>query len=134
MAFTFNFDGTGFAADKDRVRFHVKDYDTTQPNPKWSDELIVAVIADQGSWQKAVIALLTDLLIALSNPDFKADWLEVSNQKAAADSIRLLLAQKKKELGVTTGKITASFVHVHRQDSLQKTEPSYVEPTEETIQ
>ena len=133
MAFTFTFDGTGFSTDKDRVRFHTRDYDLSLPVPKWSDELIIAVIADQGSWQKAVIALLTDLVIALSNPDFKADWLEVSKQKEAADSLRALLAQKKKELGVTSGGFTAKFVHVHRQDSLLKTEPTYVEPIEESI-
>ncbi len=130
MAFSFEIDGSGFLTDKDRVRFHVNDTDPTAP--KWSDELITAVIADQGSWQKAVIALLTDLLFKLSQPDFKADWLEVSNQSAAATSVRLLLASKKKELGVTT--ITSSFINVYRSDSLLTDTPTYSSDTEETIQ
>jgi hypothetical protein len=109
--------------DVARVRFHLGDTDST--NARFTDEEITAIITEQGSWQKAVIACLENLIARLSStPDFRADWLQVSIGSALSgyDS---LLKTKWREFGIT--RITADAVHPYRPDSGQNGPPDFTQ-------
>lgn len=116
---TFTYDLADGFSNLERVRFHIGDTDSTAA--KFSDEEILAVIADQGTYQKAVIACIRNLIARMSVPTFQADWLRVDTT-AARQGYERLLAEKRREfgLGVTTG-TTA----VYRADSQQLDEPDY---------
>jgi hypothetical protein len=119
MTFTYS----PFTADKDRVRFHTGDTDSTRA---WfTDEEITAIITEAGSWQSAVIACIQNIIARLSGePDFRADWLQVS-QANALKSFRALLKDKARELGVALSPVRASVGYVYRADSNQSQEPTY---------
>jgi hypothetical protein len=105
-----------FATDRDRVRFHLGDTDASAP--KFSDEEIDGVLAEcDGSYKRATLACIRNLIARLSQPDFKADWLSVTNGAALA-SWRRLYSEKADEFGLAAGRVTTSGVtHVVRADS-----------------
>lgn len=109
MAFTYTGD---LSIDRDFVRFHTGD--TVEDRSFLSDAVIASLITDEGSKQKAVIASIEYIILMLSTPDFKADWLSVSN-KDAREGYEKMLSTKKKKFGV--GGITASVVNTYRSDS-----------------
>lgn len=118
MTFTYS---VPFAADRDRVRFAIGDTDSSAP--KLTDEEIDAMIDEEGSWQKATLACIDSLLARLSQPDFRADWLQVEHSKARAglESLRKTL-KAKYGLGLRG---TGGAVHTYRADSGQTEEPDY---------
>lgn len=105
---------TPFLRDSDRVRFHINDTDIN--TPRFQDEEIDAVIGEAGSWKMAVILLLRNLIMKLSQPDFKADWLSVEH-RFAREGYQSMLKDKQAELGLSTTTITARAVHTYRPDS-----------------
>lgn len=107
MTFTFTFD---LSVERDYVRFHTGD--TSEAEAYLSDELITSLISETGSKQQAVISGLRYILIQLSKPNFKADWLQLDYEKAQK-SYRQLLADKIRELGVATA---ATHIPVSRLD------------------
>lgn len=120
---TFTFDLTNGFTPLTHCRFHIGDVDSTRAI--FQDEVINAVITDAGSWQKAVILCIQSIIAMLSsNPDFHADWLTVSYDKAIA-SWTSLLSLKSRELGVPSGQITATALYIWRPDSDQLAEPTY---------
>jgi hypothetical protein len=117
MTFTYSEDLT---IDRDFVRFHAGD--TVSSEALLSDELIASLVATSGSKEKAVIQAIQYRIARLSDPNFRADWLQVDNRSAVM-SLQLLLAQKRAELGVP--RITGSITHVYRADSAAVGEPDY---------
>lgn len=110
MTFTYTLSP---ATDLTRVRFHLGD--TDEDAAMFSDEEIAFVITEAGTWQRAVIACIENLIAKLAaTPDFEADWLRVDASKALA-SYKALLIEKKRALGV--GGLVATGVHVYRADS-----------------
>lgn len=110
-----------FTADKDRVRFHLGDTDSSAA--KFTDEEITAIVTEQGTWQKAVVACLENLIARLSStPDFRADWLQVSIGSAVA-GYQSLLKTKRREFGIA--RITATAVQPYRPDSNQTGSPDF---------
>ena len=117
MTFTWAGD---LSTNLDLVRFHIGD---TNEDAAWlTDETIGALITREGSVNAAVIACIRYIITQLSRPDFKADWLSVSHEKAR-EGWEMLLREKRREFGITT--LTASTTHVYRSDSLQEEEPDY---------
>ena len=116
MAFTFTDDLT---AAGDYVRFHTGD--TVSPG-FMSDALITSLIAVEGTNNKAVLAGLKYIISQLSRPDFKADWLQVTNVEARK-GYQALLNEKRAEFGIA--RLTASVTHVYRADSDATEEPTY---------
>lgn len=96
-----------------RVRMSIAD--TNNSKPIFQDELIQALIDEyNGSWQRAVIAALDNLIMQLSrNPDFKADWLEVK-VSVAIDTYTAMRTTKYQEFGLA--RISGSVVHSYRLD------------------
>lgn len=114
---------TPFTTDKDRVRFHTGDVDLVAPI--FTDEEIVAIITEAGTWQLAVLYCLDNLIARLAaTPDFQADWLKVDISKAIAN-YRALREQKKETFALEVGTMTSDPVHVYRLDSEQTTTPVY---------
>lgn len=109
MTFTYTGD---LSVERDFVRFHTGD--TTQDRSFLTDEVIASLITEEGSKQKAVIAGLEYIITQLSIPDFKADWLSVSN-KDAREGYEKMLSTKKRKFNV--GGITAGVVFTYRSDS-----------------
>jgi hypothetical protein len=120
MTFTYNLND-GFS-NLERVRFHIGDMDST--TARFQDEEINAIITEEGSWEKAVIACLKNLIARLSVPDFRADWLEVKPSTARA-AYEALLKQKQKDFGLSN--VVMEGVHVYRADSDQTAAPDYSE-------
>lgn len=119
MAFTY----TPFLTDKDRVRFHIGDTDSTAPI--FSDEEINAIITEETRWEKAVLACIDHIIAKLvGTPDFTADWLKVETSKAVA-GYRALRNLKADTFGLQAGTMTSDPGHVYRLDSEQKTPPLY---------
>lgn len=120
MTFTYNpADGFG---DLERMRFHLGDTDSTAP--RFSDEELLAVLADQGTYQKAVIACIRNLIARMSVPTFQADWLRVDTSTARA-GYEKLLAEKRREFGSSVASVTTGSVSVYRADSQNTSEPDY---------
>lgn len=109
MAFTYTGD---LSVDRDFVRFHSGD--TVEARSFLSDEVIASLVTDEGTKQKAVIAAIEYIIQQLSQPDFKADWLSVSNGEAIKAHERML-SMKKQKFGV--GSRVAGVVYTYRSDS-----------------
>lgn len=109
---TFSYDITAGFTDLTRVRFHTGD--VVAEDAKFSDEEITSVIAESGSWQKAVIALLENLVLRLCQPNFQADWLKVDVSTARAGYV-VMLAEKKQTLKLSR-RAVGTAVHPARAD------------------
>jgi hypothetical protein len=116
MTFTFDDDLTD---PVDYVRFETGD---TVSTGFMSDELITSMIATTGSNNAAVIKGLRYIITQLSRPDFKADWLQVSNAEAKK-GYQDMLRDKQAEYGIAT--LTASVTRAWRADSDADEEPDY---------
>jgi hypothetical protein len=108
---TFTFAGD-LTDDIDFVRFETGD--TTEGQNFLSDELITSLVSTTGSTEAAVIKGLKYIIMQLSKPDFRADWLQISNGEARK-GYQQMLAEKKKEYGI--GGLTAGVTYTYRVDS-----------------
>ena len=104
MTDTFTFDNS-LSTDLAKVRFHVGDT-SSAGNYLW-DQTITALLTSEGSVGGAVIACIKYIITQLSSPDFKQDWLSVSNKEARA-GFEKLLKVKAQELGISLSGVTAS--------------------------
>lgn len=109
MAFTYTGDLT---TDINYVRFEIGD--TTEASAWLTDAVITSLVSTTGSKQAAVIKGLKYIITQLSKPDFKADWLSVTNAEARK-GYETMLAEKKREYGI--GGLTAGVVYTYRVDS-----------------
>lgn len=112
MAFTYD---PTLVDDVSKVRFEIAD--TVEDTAYLSDAEITAQISMKGSWQGAVIPCIEFIIAKLSSdPDFKADWLEVKKAEAIK-GWKLLIEQKQGSLGTTRMNVSAKAVY--RPDSFQ---------------
>lgn len=113
---TFTFD-PALAEDKDLVRFHIGDVHSD--GYYLEDETINALITNVGSMEGAVISCIRFIITQLSQPDFRLDWMSVSNE-AARQGFERMLEDKAAELGINLGAIASASVAVSRRiDSLE---------------
>lgn len=123
---TFSYDLTDGLSDIDRVRLWTGD--TVEAAAMYSDEELSALIAEEGSWQAAVVAALEAKIAELALvPDFKADWLEV-DVKTTVTLLNGRLARfqaKHADVFNDNGGIGSEAVHVYRGDSDATEAPSY---------
>jgi len=115
---TFTYTPSSTPSDATLVRFHTGQ--TVEAESFISDEEITMILAQEETWQRAVISVIKFIMARLSQPNFKADWLQIDN-KAARDGFAQLLAEKRRELGGAA--ITAGVVNTYRVDSLATEEP-----------
>ena len=95
MAFTYEMD---LSQNQDRVRFEIGD---TDPDAFFlhDAEIQGLLTLNDDDWQLAALAGIRAIIARLSRPDFRADWLQVSNKEAIA-SYRRLLSEKQDEYAV----------------------------------
>ena len=118
MTDTFTFDNT-LATDLAVVRFHIGDT-SSAGNYLW-DQTITALLTSEGSVGGAVVACIKYIITQLSSPDFKQDWMSVSNKEARA-GFENLLKVKSQEFGISSGATaTATISLPYRADSHQYT-------------
>ena len=102
MTYTFDAElGTDLAL----VRFHIGD--TNENGAYLADETIDALVTSEGSVGGAAIASIKYIITQLSSPNFKLDWLSVSNEMAR-EGFEKLLVTKSQEFGVALSGLTAS--------------------------
>jgi len=117
MSFTFTED---LAVNRDFVRFHTGD--VVEAESFLSDALITSLLATYASKQEAVIGALRYIIMRFSQPNFRADWLQV-DFKSAREGYERLLVEKQGEFGINP--ITATAIHTYRADSNQTEPPDY---------
>lgn len=123
MTFTYEL---GTPTDTTRVRFHTGD--TDEATALWQDDEIAFVIAEEGTWQKAVLALIESALVRLAHePDMTADWLRI-DWRRSADNWKALLAEKRRRFGLGAA-VVSGGQHAWRPD-LQSDEPVYYDTSE----
>ncbi len=119
MAFTYTSDLT---TDINFIRF--KTGDTVEAQGFIDDETITALVTLEGSKEAATIAALTFIIARLSQPDFKADWLQVSHQ-SARQGYEGLREELRQEFGLS--QITAVAHYTFRGDSAATAEPDFTD-------
>lgn len=117
MTFTYT---PSTPTDLTRVRFALGDTEST--TAKLSDEEIDFMISEQGTWQRATLACIRNLMAKLADPNFTADWLTVDNA-SAFKSMQALLASKQGEFGI--GAVVATTGFAWRPDSGQTAAPTF---------
>src|SRR3954463_16299109 len=97
--FTFS---TDLSRNQDLVRFHTSD---TDPNGFWLADTTINALLTQNSQNvgQTVIAALRYIIMMLSRPNFKADWLQIDNA-VARKGFEMMLVEKKREFGVGAGR------------------------------
>ena len=128
---TYSYD-INLANDEDLVRFHIGD---TNTNGNYlEDETITAQLTITGSVGGATIACLKYIITQLASPDFKQDWMSVSNKEARA-GFEMILKNKAQEFGISLGaSMTSTIKHPYRDDSDQYTSTTRDTTTQEEKQ
>ena len=120
---TFSFD-ENLADDVSLTRFHIGD--TDDAGHFLEDETIQYHI-DAGTVGSAVIACIRFIIMQLSRPDFKQDWLSVDNASAKA-GYETMLKIKAQEFGIQTSSPATSIGYPHRADSYENDDGVYTDP------
>jgi hypothetical protein len=123
MTFTF---AASLSTDISLVRFHIGD---TRDEGHYLDDETIQYFITAGSVSSAVIACIRYIITQLSQPDFRLDWMTVSNAEARK-GFENLLKQKAQELGVSaSGAVATSTIsHAHRADSDENVDGVYDAP------
>lgn len=101
---TYTFD-VALATDLAKVRFHIGD--TNENGAYLADETITALLTSEGSVGGAVVACIKFIITQLSSPNFKLDWLSVSNEQAR-QGFEDMLIKKSQEFGIALSGLSAS--------------------------
>jgi hypothetical protein len=101
MTYTFN---PSLSDDVSLVRFHIGD--RNEDGYYLDDETIQYFVTASGVGT-AVIRCIQYIITQLSTPDFRKDWLSVSNGEARK-GYELLLKTKSQEFNIGIGGVTAS--------------------------
>lgn len=119
--FSFSYQ-PGLTRDLDKVRFYSSD--TDENGFYVPDATITALLAELSDWHIVTLEILRYIISQLSQPDFHADWLSVSNA-SALQGFQDLLALRMRQFGVGAGRPIASSHHSYRADSRQTSAPDY---------
>jgi hypothetical protein len=119
MTFTW---GEDLSVARDYVRFRTGD--TVEDQSFLSDELIASLISEEGSNDKAVLAAFDYIIRRLSQPNFRADWLQVDYKTAREGYER---EREKFAAAIGYGMIATNVTHTYRADSAQTETPDYTD-------
>lgn len=124
---SFSFDAA-LSSDVDLVRFNIGD---TDPNGHYIENETIQYFVDHGSVGEAVLASIKYIITQLSKPDFRLDWMSVSNMADARKGFEDLLINKAAEFGVSPNGITATSTisQPYRADSLQNSDKAVYDGT-----
>ena len=90
------------------------------------DETIDALVTSEGTVGAATLACIKYIITQLSSPDFKLDWMSVSNKEARM-GFETLLTIKAQEFGIALSGLaaTATIGLPSRADSNQDSDNVY---------
>jgi hypothetical protein len=113
---TFTYD-PALSTNVSLVRFHIGD--TNESGAFLADETINYLVTTY-SVGEAVVRSIQYIITQLSQPDFKLDWLSISNKEARA-GYEKLLKEKAQEFGIRLSKLTptSTISQPYRADSYQ---------------
>ena len=120
---SFSFD-PALADNTSLVRFHIGD--TNEEGYYIDDETITYWVA-QDDVNSAVIACIKYIITQLSKPNFRLDWMAVSDMASAREGFEELLKLKQAELGEFDFYPTSTISQPYRADSLQDSDDSTYE-------
>lgn len=125
MTFSFN---PALSDDISVIRFHIGDTDS---NGHYIENETIQYFVDNGSVGEAVLASIKYIITQLSKPDFRLDWMSVSNMAAAREGFENLLINKATEFGLSPNGITATSTisQPYRADSLQDSDEAVYDGT-----
>jgi len=114
MTFSYN---AALSTNISLVRFHIGD--TNEDGAFLADETINYFITTY-SVNEAIVRCIQYIITQLSQPDFRLDWMQVSNKEARA-GYEKLLKQKAQEFGIRLSKVTptSTISLPYRADSYQ---------------
>jgi hypothetical protein len=113
MSFTFD---AALGDDVSLVRFHIGDIDA---DGYYLEDETIQYFVTAGTVGSAVIACIKHIISQLSKPDFRKDWLAVSNMAEACKGYQALLAQKASEFGLPLYTASVTISQPYRADSAQ---------------
>lgn len=118
---TFTFDPS-LSDDLSLTRFHIGD---TSSDGHYLEDETIEYFVDTYDLATAVIRSIQYIITQLSQPNFRLDWLTVSNEQAR-DGYEKLLKQKALEFGISLTGVTASSTISlpYRADSYQDSDDS----------
>ena len=116
MAFTYD---AALGTDLSLVRFHIGD--TNEEGYFLEDATITYWLTQKGSVGGAAIACLRYMITQANQPNFKLDWLSVTNTDYVK-MLQTLLKQKAQEFGLsaTGASMTSTVSNPTRADSDQE--------------
>ena len=119
MTFSYN---PALVNDVSIVRFHVGD--TNEDGAFLQDETINYLVTTY-SVGEAVVRCIQYIITQLSQPDFRLDWMQVSNKEARI-GYEKLLKEKAQEFGIRLSKLTptSTISQPYRSDSYQDSDES----------
>jgi len=117
MTFTYTSD---FTVARDYVRFHTGQ--TVEAESLLSDEEITSLVAVEGSNNLAVRAGLLYIIRRFSQPNFRADWLQV-DYKTAREGYKQMLEEW--DSATSYGLLATSITTPYRQDSTATAVPDW---------
>jgi hypothetical protein len=112
---SFSYDAS-LGDDVSLVRFHVGDKES---DGYFLEDEEIQYFVTNGSVGEAVIKSIKYIISQLSKPDFRKDWLAVSNMAQARKGYQELLAQKASEFGLPLYTAVSTISHPYRADSAQ---------------
>jgi len=124
MTFTF---ATNLSTNLALVRFHIGD--TNSAGAYLADETITALLTIEGSVGGAVIACIKYIITQLSQPDFRLDWMSVSNAEARK-GFETLLKDKAQQFNISISNVSVAsdISFAHRADSYENVSGVYTAP------
>ena len=121
MAFTFD---PALSTDADMVRFEIGDVNSAG---HYLEDETIQYFVTHGSVGQAVIECLQYIITQLSVPDFRLDWMSVSNAQARA-GFESMLKQKGQKFNIYDLTPKSSIAHAHRADSYENDNGVYTLP------
>lgn len=108
--------------DTSLVRFHIGD---TSPEGHYLEDETIQYFLTNYDIGTAVVQCIKYIITQLSQPNFRLDWLTVSNE-TARDGYEKLLKSKALELGVSLSgaRATSTISLPYRADSYQDSDDS----------
>jgi len=122
---TFSFDAA-LGNDVSLVRWHIGD-DNSEGH--FIEDETIQYWVDAGTVGSAVVACIRYILSQLSKPDFRLDWMSVSNMKDAREGYEALLKDKMTEFGEYNVTAVSTISQPYRADSGQDSEDSVYDGT-----
>jgi len=112
---TYSFDAS-LGDSVSLVRFHIGD---NSVDGYYLEDETIQYFIDAGSVGSAVVACIKYIISQLSKPDFKLDWMSVSNMEAARKGFEKLLNEKVAEFGLPLYTASSTISQPYRADSKQ---------------